>query len=357
MRFTLLFLAASSFISGAFAHPLDLGLVELSPKGPDVHVRLDVHPDVVHALVPFAAASAASTEANTSAIFAATLGATRFVDGDIPVTCTWGEPRATLDKNVVEVEATAHCPRALQHWTWEVPFVANEKLPPTFQLVTQLRDGGALGIADKDRAFVVVQPGGFGLATYVHMGIEHIGVAPSEWETDGKLHWPDGIDHILFVLALVLGGGSLWGLAKTITGFTVGHSLTLALGALGWVSLPGRLVESLIALSIAVVAAEALFQKGEKSRWKIAVGFGLVHGLGLASALTELRLPNAQLGKALLGYNLGVELGQLAIVLLAYPLVSWLRAPTNRVRVALPACAVVILGAGSWWFVERALGL
>ena len=122
------------------------------------------------------------------------------------------------------------------------------------------------------------------------MGIAHIGATPEEWWGPEGFHLPEGIDHILFLLALILAGGTLGQMVKTATGFTVGHSITLAAGSLGLVAFPQRVVESAIALSIAYVAAETFFIKTPRDRWKMAAAFGLIHGLGFASALGELNL-------------------------------------------------------------------
>ena len=157
-------------------------------------------------------------------------------------------------------------------------------------------------------------------------------------------------------MALVLAGGGLLSLLGTATGFTVGHSITLALGAFDILRLPSRLVESAIALSIAVVAAEAFFQKAPKHRWKIATVFGLVHGMGFASAIAELQLSRAELLKALVGFNLGVELGQAILIAICVPLVMAMRKVPAPKPYAVQACSVAIFLAGTYWFVERALG-
>src|SRR5262249_12292133 len=122
---------------------------------------------------------------------------------------------------------------------------------------------------------------------FVWTGIEHIGAAPSEWRGP-KL--PDGIDHILFVLALLLAGGSLAQLAATASGCTIGHSITLALATLDIVRPPASVIEPLIALTIAITAAEVFRPRPARHRWKIATGFGLIHGFGFAGALRQLDL-------------------------------------------------------------------
>jgi hypothetical protein len=144
---------------------------------------------------------------------------------------------------------------------------------------------------------------------------------------------------------------------KTVTGFTAGHSVTLALATLGIVHLPQRLVESAIALSIAFVAAEAIFIRKGRARWRIALFFGLVHGLGFASALAELHLDRSSILKALVGFNVGVELGQAVIVAIALPTLYLLQRPAASRRFAVPTLAFFIFSAGSYWFVRRAFGI
>lgn len=139
---------------------------------------------------------------------------------------------------------------------------------------------------------------------YLKLGFQHI--------------LPLGIDHILFVLALFLASTRMKPLLLQVTAFTLAHTLTLGLAMLGWVSLPSAIVEPLIALSIAFVAIENYFFKG-MTAWRpfVVFGFGLFHGLGFASVLTELGLPNHQFVNALLSFNVGVELGQLTVIAMA----------------------------------------
>ena len=179
-----------------------------------------------------------------------------------------------------------------------------------------------------------------GTGSFFVLGIEHILA---------------GWGHLLFLLALILRGGNLWSLVKILTAFTVAHSLTLALSALDLVRLPERLVESVIALSIAWVAAENLVSKTVLShRWMVSFAFGLVHGFGFANVLRELGLPGTGLAWALLGFNLGVEAGQLVVVMLAIPLLLWLRRFGWEPR-AVAAASVLVLVTGLAVFVERIL--
>ncbi len=168
---------------------------------------------------------------------------------------------------------------------------------------------------------------------------------------------PEGLDHILFVLGLFLLAARWRPLLWQVSAFTAAHTLTLALSTYGVVRLPPSLVEPLIALSIAYVAIENLFTS-ELKPWRPAVVFvfGLLHGLGFAGVLGELGLPDRDRLTALLTFNAGVELGQLAVLLAAFAAVGWLRQrPWYRRRIVVPA-SLVIAAAGLYWAVERALG-
>ena len=165
---------------------------------------------------------------------------------------------------------------------------------------------------------------------------------------------PKGLDHILFVLGLFFFSTLFRPLFVQVTAFTIAHSITLGLSLLGIVSLPSRLVEPLIALSIAVVALENIFfRKMRPSRFLIVFGFGLIHGLGFAGVLRGLGLPENQFLKVLVSFNLGVEGGQLAVISIAALLTGWMwRKPWYFPRVVVPVSAL-IAATGLFWFVQR----
>jgi hydrogenase/urease accessory protein HupE len=169
----------------------------------------------------------------------------------------------------------------------------------------------------------------------------------------GLEHILSGWDHLLFLAALLLRGGNLLTILKIITAFTAAHSLTLALATLGLVVVPGRIVEPAIAASIVWVALENFRARETPShRWVVSFLFGLIHGLGFASALQELALPPARLAWALLEFNLGVEAGQAVVVLAVSPFLLWLgRASWGPVAVRLASGLIAL--AGAIWFVQR----
>ncbi len=178
------------------------------------------------------------------------------------------------------------------------------------------------------------------LQGYVEMGFRHI--------------LPGGLDHVLFVLGLFLLSPRLRPLFVQTTVFTVAHSITLGLSLFGGVHLPGFVVGPLIALSIAVVAVENLFVRElHTGRTVVVFGFGLVHGLDFATALTALGLPRRDFLTALVGFNFGVELGQLTVILAAFATVGLLRQwPRYRVAVVYPLSACIAVVA-LYWTVQR----
>ena len=166
---------------------------------------------------------------------------------------------------------------------------------------------------------------------------------------------PKGLDHICFVLGLFLLSLRIRPLLAQTTAFTVAHSITLGLTMLGLVSLPPRIVEPMIALSIAYVAIENLATSELKtSRVVLVFAFGLVHGMGFAGVLKDLGLPRSQFVPALVSFNVGVEAGQLAVILAAFLAVGWWagRKPWYRRRVVIPA-SLAIAATGLFWTVQR----
>ena len=205
--------------------------------------------------------------------------------------------------------------------------------------------------------------------TYVREGVWHIWI---------------GFDHILFLLSLLLPavgvwlagpsraaqpkppprwipvdrfGQAGWDVLRIVTAFTVAHSITLSLATLGWVSLPSRLVESAIAASVVLAALNNVWPLFHGRRWWVAFVFGLVHGFGFATVLADLGLPRDALALALVGFNVGVELGQLAIVAVFLPLAFWLRRGAFDRKGVLVGGSLLIAALAAVWFIERAFDL
>lgn len=210
-----------------------------------------------------------------------------------------------------------------------------------------------------EQSFVLERPNRWRqFLDYLAHGIEHI------WK---------GYDHVLFLISLLLPavvvrGQNGWApvsgfraafmdVFKIVTAFTVAHSITLTLATLGIVSIPSRITESVIAVSIVIAALNNLLPMVEGRRWTVAFAFGLLHGFGFASVLRDLGLPRDALAVALVGFNLGVEVGQLAIVSVFLPLAFWLRATVFYRKTVLVGGSSLIIVLASLWFVERAFNV
>ncbi len=213
-----------------------------------------------------------------------------------------------------------------------------------------------LGIDDPVQTFSLQSTGWFAaVRQYMSLGIWHI--------------WT-GFDHLLFLFSLLLPAVltrhnkqwqaaptlrvSLWDVAKVVTAFTLAHSVTLSLAALGFVTIPSRLVESTIAASVVLAACNNLYPVTLERRWLLAFSFGLIHGFGFASVLTDLGLKSGSLLTSLVAFNVGVECGQLALVCLFIPVVWRLRGGLFYQRLVMMggSCAIAVLALV--WFSERA---
>lgn len=193
---------------------------------------------------------------------------------------------------------------------------------------------------------------------YAHEGIWHIWL---------------GYDHVLFLLALLLPAvlrrianrwepapdffSALGEVVAIVTAFTVAHSITLSLASLGVISLPSRLIESAIAASVAFAGVSNLYPALTQRRWLVAFLFGLIHGFGFASVLSDLGLPQGSLALSLVSFNLGVEVGQLAIVAVFLPLAYGLRKSWTYQRLVLVSGSLGIVALACAWLMERALDL
>lgn len=227
--------------------------------------------------------------------------------------------------------------------------------PSEDELIQQLQEqyGRPRPEADPDRqtpeeieaARRAAQPTLFEAAQqYLYLGYVHI--------------LPKGLDHILFVLGLFFASTRLRPLLLQVTTFTVAHSTTLALAALGLVTVPGAIVEPIIAASIAFIAIENIYFK-RLTPWRPAIvfGFGLVHGLGFAGVLQEIGMPQGQFLTGLVTFNVGVELGQLTVIFIAWALVHWFyQRDWYRQRIVIPV-SLVIAAVALWWTAERTLSV
>ena len=176
---------------------------------------------------------------------------------------------------------------------------------------------------------------------FVLLGVEHIGT---------------GYDHLLFLFALLVVTRSFRSALVVITAFTLAHSITLAVATFNLVQLPARSTEPLIAATIVYVGVENLARRGDpQGRWMLTFAFGLIHGFGFASVLRDMGVGGRAGGVALplFSFNLGVELGQIAVAAIVLPIIWQLRKRDFFVQRGVPACSAIVALAGTYWFVQR----
>jgi hypothetical protein len=348
----------------AHAHQSAVKYIDIVVDGARAEVRITVDPaDVTEALGLPADARPTATAA---AVPAAAAHVARWLALGLPTgaACAPGPATAERDPDgrLVVVAWSATCPALAA--ALRVDLSAFFAADPRHEALVTLRRAGAEHIDPR-----VVRAG----APVVELAIgAPLGLG--DWVAVGLHHIFFGADHVAFVLALLLvvvihrGPGGAWALrppraalratAIVVTAFTLAHSATLIAAALGWVQLPSRLVESAIAASILYVAIAAVVRPDARWRFSITAGLGLVHGLGFASVLAE-RLPPRAVALPLVGFNLGVELGQLAIVALALPLLAALARKLGPARYrarALPVAAAPLAALAAAWLVDRAVG-
>ncbi len=275
-----------------------------------------------------------------------TFAAAEVASGDPPMgqvsaggqPCALGRPELrAVEGDGVQVAASLDCP-AGGDWRYEATFLGamrpgHRHFVEAFgQPVAVLSAARPAVDFDGERSAASVAK------SFVLLGIEHI--------------WT-GYDHLAFLLALLLVARSMREMLGIVTGFTLAHSLTLSLAALGLITPSAAVVEPAIALSIAYAGLENLWKPSARRRFVVTATLGLIHGFGFAGLLAELGLPEDNLLTALIAFNGGVELGQAAVVALTLPALLWLsRRPRWSTR-AVPALSIAVAAAGLFWFVER----
>jgi hypothetical protein len=265
-----------------------------------------------------------------------------------------------VDGNYLWLPFHANCATALKRLTIEYTLLSSED--PSHRGLLTLNSADAtqtavLGGTGPSRSFDLVHASAWpAFVEYLRAGVWHI------WS---------GIDHLLFLLSLLLpavllrrqrrweavplAAPAFFNIVKVVTAFTLAHSITLSLAAFDVIRLPSRLTESVIAASIIVAALNNVFPKVTEGRWRIAFAFGLLHGFGFASVLAEMGLPKGARLVSLVAFNLGVEIGQLAVVLAVMPLAYLLRSSVFYRRGVMPWGSTAIACLALIWFVQRAL--
>ena len=335
---TAMLLALSSIVP-AYAHWADRSVAEIVVGASSVRVTLTLPATLLSGTGPDGDSAALAAYFEQHLVLAADAG-----PGIARVDALRPPEDARLAATHRTLELTYSWPRPLHALTIRYDlFPAG--VPTASCLATIVRDGRVQTFVFTPQTRTLTLGAGWPaflarLGSFIVLGIEHI---------------LTGYDHILFLLSLLMLGGTLRDLLKIVSAFTAAHSITLSLAALHVISLPGRWVESAIALSIVVVAAENVLRSGItlRQRWTVTFTFGLIHGLGFASILRDLDLPRPALASSLVGFNVGVELGQIVIVAAAYGVLRmlhrWPRAQRARRWVSASAALV-----GLTWFVQRA---
>lgn len=338
----------------AGAHDADILYAQLwrpDASGPEVRERITLTAQTLALLIPADAdgdgvLTQADLDARAPALAVGIWDAIPLTAGARP--CARTGATARVRETFVELGASFSCPPG----ELRQRFSLLSLLPSNYKVVLGSSVQGEQGqrFADASQPTLVVsEPGqaergsASGLLEWVGLGVKHIF---------------EGVDHLTFLLALLLVGGSFRRVLLLVTAFTVAHSLTLGATALGFILLDearARWVEAAIAVSIIWVAVENLVLREHRHRAVLTFLFGLVHGFGFASVLSGYGLGD-EVVTGLLGFNLGVELGQAAVVAVLLPLV---RLVQRRPRVHQPtvrALSLLILAAGGYWLMERALG-
>ena len=350
MRRVLTFLClAVTAAATAFAHPAPFSYVDVRLDGANVELTVTVHEfDAAHDLgVEDASRLLNATELARYAPAVAELLKDRlqiWVGGQ-RLAGTWSPALALPDRQAIQLQVrydSKSPPPSIA--------VAARLFPydPVHQTFVNVYERGAIvlqAILDRHREQITFYPGTRQgtwavVKRFAASGVHHILIGP---------------DHLLFLVGLLLLGGTLQRLVLVVSAFTIAHSITLSLAVLRVVSPPPWLVEPAIALSIVYVGADNLTVRGGRDvRAWIAFAFGLIHGFGFANVLREMDLPPRALGWSLLSFNLGVEMGQLAVVIVVASVLSAIRSksPDTGRRLAV-ADSVVVIAAGAFWFVQR----
>jgi hydrogenase/urease accessory protein HupE len=340
--------AAFFWARPAAAHPVPFSYVDLRLRPDAIEGSLVVHIfDAAHDLniEPVERMLDPAVAAQHSATLANLLGARFTVSADgRTLTPQWSAVEVLADRQSLKLPlryALAATPGRLGVTAVMFPY------DPQHQTFLNIYEGDALtqAILDRGRSgleyFAGTRQGAFAVVQkFLPAGIHHILIGP---------------DHLLFLVGLLLLGGTVRQLAVIVTAFTVAHSITLSLAALNLVSPPARIIEPAIALSIVYVGADnLLIRDGRDVRAWIAFAFGFIHGFGFANVLREMDLPARALGWSLFAFNVGVEVGQLLVVAVVATALAALRSRSETAgRQLAVAGSLVVMAAGAFWFIQR----
>ena len=350
-RYWILVLAAFVCrVAPASAHPAPFSFVDIRVESSGVEVTAVLHAwDLAHELgldSPGQVLDPSLLAARGNEVVALLRDRlTIEVDGNALVLDEWSHPVAIHERQSLELTVRRNLERGTAVVSVDAELFSYDPQHQTFLNFYTDDVLTSQAILDADQTtheyFVGTLQGRFAVVQkFVPAGVHHILIGP---------------DHLLFLIGLLLLGGSVRRLALVVTGFTLAHSVTLSLAVLGVVAPPNRIVEAVIALSIVYVGVDNLMvQEGRDMRAWIAVVFGFIHGFGFASVLQEMGLVREALGWSLFSFNLGVEVGQLMVVIIVAVALGLLRAwsAVAARRVAYVG-SIGVIAAGSFWFVER----
>ena len=340
---------AAACASPAFAHPAPFSYVDVRLAGRDVELTVVVHEfDVAHDLGLEDASrllEAAELSRRGPAIISLLRDRVQVWIGGRRLDAEWLPPVAVPDRQAIELRVRCRAESPPPELTVAARMFPYDPAHQTFVNIYE-RDVVVLqAILDRGRDRIVFYPGTRQgtlavVRRFAASGVHHILIGP---------------DHLLFLVGLLLLGGSIRRLALVVSAFTLAHSITLSLAVLRFVTPPPWLVEPAIALSIVYVGADNLTVRGGRDvRAWIAFAFGLIHGFGFANVLREMDLPARALGWSLVSFNLGVEAGQLVVVVVVASVLSAVRTRSPEIgrRLAIGG-SVVVIAAGAFWFVQR----
>jgi HupE/UreJ protein len=346
-------LALAAFFAAcrpAFAHPVPFSYVDARMRFDAVELTIVAHVfDVAHDLgvdPPERLLEAGTLAAQNDAIIAMVRNRLKLsADGAALTDSSWSKVEPLAERQSVRIRArfptirtagsiaidTVMFPYDPQHQTF-VNFYERDAV--SLQSILDRSHSRAEFFAGTGQGVRAV------LRTFAPAGINHILVGP---------------DHLLFLLGLMLLGGSLVRLAVIVTAFTIGHTITLALATMSSVSPPAGLIEPAIALTVVYLGADNLLVRGGRDvRMWIALAFGVIHGFGFANVLRGMDLPGRALGWTLFGFNTGVELGQLLVVVIGASALAWIRSQSESAgRRLVFAGSIAVMAAGAFWFVQR----
>lgn len=335
----------------AYAHPVPFSYIDLHVQRDNLDLIVVAHVfDIAHDLniqPPEKLLDPQTLRSVGKAVTALLSGRLQLMaDASALTNAVWSEPEPLPDRQSVRIRARYVLAQPLGRVTVAALMFPYDPQHKTFLNVYEEATISAQAILDKNKTvfdyFAGTRQGTWAvLQRFIPAGVHHILVGP---------------DHLMFLVGLLLLGGSIRQLLIVVTAFTIAHSITLSLAALRLVIPPANAIEPAIALSVVYVGADNLLVSagGRDTRAWVAFAFGLIHGFGFANVLRQMDLPARALGWTLFGFNLGVEIGQLFVVVILASLVAFIRSRSEAAgrRLAFAGSIIVII-AGAFWFVQR----